>query len=161
MDTAQRWDICEIIAYAIFKYLWLSVFSPERNSDDRWFDFKFDDDIYSFTVQVKSVNIRDVNYARWLLKYKLKVNNNNILHRYSISNPYRKSILILIVVPENEWELLKVSVENLIINCKVYRLNTFNNSNNNEYVTINIPIVNQIFEWWDSNLSNILEKWKA
>ncbi len=161
MDTAQRWDICEIVAYAIFKYLWLSVFSPERNSDDRWIDYRFDHLDYSFIVQVKSVNRREIDCSMWIIKYKLKVWNNNHLYDYLTSISHRKSVLILIVIPENEAELLSISIEKLIINCQIYWLNRFEHSNNQESVTVKIPTINQIFEWGEWNLSNILEKWKA
>lgn len=161
MDIAQRWDIWEIIAYIILKYLWLSIDKPVNNSDDRWFDLRFDYKEFDIKAQIKSVNISNITVSWNYVKYDFLVKNNNKLFDYIQGNEYRRSLLILVVIPENETDLLELSEEEIIMKCKVYWLKTFERSDNENTIRIDIPKVNQVFEWWVSNLSNILNQWIA
>jgi len=159
MDVAQRWDICESVVYIILKYLWINVYSPDKNSDDRWFDYEFDYMDYDFRLQVKSVNISEITIVSDSIRYDLKVSNNNKLFQYSNSIPNRKSILMLIIVPEDERELVSLSEEDLFIKCQIYWLNSFQESDNSSTVTVWIPKENQICD--SSNLSSLIERWLA
>ena len=160
MDVAQRGDICESIVYIIFKYLWVDINEPSKNSDDRWFDYNFDIQEFDIKLQVKSVNKSEIIDAEDHIKYDLKVENNNKLCEY-IQNPYRRSILMLIIVPENEEDLVWISAEELLIKCEIYRLQEFSQSNNSNTKRVSISKENKIFEWWQSNLSNLIEQWLA
>lgn len=159
MDVAQRWDIAESITYIVFKHLWLDINEPSKNSDDRWFDYTFDVNEYDIKLQVKSVKKSEISINGNSIKYDLKVKNNNKLFNYSHQNPHRRSVLMLIVVPEDEETLIWLSDEQLIITCKIYWLNEFEYSNNSGTKRVSIPMENQITQWF--NLFSLKERWLA
>ena len=160
MDIAQRGDIAEVVVYMLMKYSGLNIFAPAQNSDDRWIDFWADHWEYQLKVQVKSVKDTVAMINDEGVSYSLLVKNNNILHNCSIwLNSFRKGILVLVVIPDDE-NLLSLSSEQLIMKCKIFWHNKFQFSENENTCTIKIPKSQQI-NLENQTLDSVLEAWVA
>lgn len=161
MDIAQRGDIAEEAVYMLLKTLWLNVASPSKNSDDRGIDFMAEHGEFDLKIQVKSVKRTKIRSNDGWISYDLSAKNNNILYEYSVGkNEFRKWILVLVVVPDNEEELLFLSEEELTMKCQVFRNKQFEPTDNETTCVINIPKQQQI-NLENQDLSSVLATWVA